>query len=412
MDPEDPEAKVDPKTPDAKVDAPKIDDIPLPPTDPDATPPKKKAEPKKSGLPFDDNPAALPRPTLPKIDLTPPDDPKDPKDAKDPKEPKADPEKQSVFNYVPGDAISFAMVRVGDFMDSPSGAKVIEMMGPMYAMAEKQMKDELQIGPKDVRSVLVVGLTLPQDPKAADRAGFLVIDCNKPFSVPEKVESGSDKSEVAGKVAYEDKKAGQMLVILSPTRVMVGSPEIVTNALKGAKAGALSVSAKQAATSKALVYLSFQVTEEIAKLRDDKLTPVRDQVVGLDAVADATAGDLMISEDPSLKIALKLKYADADKAEKSKKTIEDLVEQGSAFLTIGKKEIEKLPQGAKLAALGKAALASVKPAVEGETLTVPLDLGVSIGDLAEIGMAMAPMFGPPGGPKGPPPPAPKSVEKE
>ena len=365
-------------------------------------------------MPFDDNPAALPRPTLPKIDLVPPDDPKDPKDAKDPKEPKAIPENQSAFDLVPGDAISFAMVRVGDFMDSPSGVKVIEMMGPMYAMAEKQMKEELQIGPKEVRSVLVVGLKLPQDPKAADRAGFLVIDCTRPFSVPEKVESGSDKSEVAGKVAYEDKKAGQMLVVLSPTRVMVGPPEIVTNALKGAKAGALSVSAKQAATSKALVYLSFQVTEDLAKLREDKLTSVRDQIPGLEAVADAVAGDLMISEDPSLKITLKLKYADADKAEKAKMAVEELVDQGKGLLALGKKEIEKLPQGAKLGALGKSALATVavKPAVDGErTLTVPLDLGANIGDLAEIGMALAPMFGPSGPPKGGPPP-PKSVEKE
>ena len=130
-----------------------------------------------------------------------------------------------------------------------------------------------------------------------------------------------------------------------------------------------------------------------------------------EAIAAADAGQFAISEGKSLKISLKLKYADADHAEKSKKAIEKLVEQGSALLVLGQEKIEEIPQGAKLAALGKSALASVKLSLEDETLTVPLEIDATIGELAEIGMSMAPMFMPGGPPKGPPP-APKQVEKK
>ena len=84
-----------------------------------------------------------------------------------------------------------------------------------------------------------------------------------------------------------------MLVVLSPTRVMVGPPEIVAGKTpwkEGEGRGLECVGEASGGEQGSRPYLSFQVTEEIAKLRDDKLTPVRDQVVGLDAVADTTAG--------------------------------------------------------------------------------------------------------------------------
>jgi hypothetical protein len=400
-DPTDPDAKLpEPKkSPDVKGDLPVVpppvvDDLPLPPSEK----PEKKVEPKKSGLPTEAAPKFGPPPlTLPKIEL-------------DPDEPKEGPGKQSVLDFVPGDAVSFSVFRVGAFLDSPSGAKAVELAGPGYEAFTKDLQEKLKLDPKDIRTVVAAFMTVPTDPKKLQDNAIVLVETAKPFDLTPVTKDADAKFEIAGKQAFSKKGVPMILVLVSPTQIMAGPKEMVTAALtQPSKQGPLSASLKEAAASKALVFLAFQVTEEAAKLRDEKLDPVRAMLNGADVIADAVAGQVTISEDKSLKLGLKLKYADADKAEKSKKAIEELVEQGSAFLTIGKKEIEKLPQGAKLASLGKSALASIKPALEGETLTVPIDFGATIGELAEIGMSVAPMMGPPGGPKGP---APKQIEKE
>ncbi len=383
-DPDDPDVPTDPKPPvepkvNPKATIPPVPDLPDLPVPPDETPPAKKKEPKSAVPPAIDVPKFGPAP--PKIKIDPePEETNDPKPA---------PDKKTVFDYVPGDAISFASIRVGTFLDSPSGAKVIEMAGPFYAGFVKETEKNLKVEPKDIRTILVIAMTVPTDPKKADQSGVIVVETAKPID-PAGLEMQADsKSEVHGKTMYFKKDDPVGVLMLSPTRILTGTKEMVTALMTGTpKAGPLSASVKDAAASKALVFVAFQTTPELAKIRDAGLDPVRKSFPPAETIADVAAGQLTISEEKSLKISLKLKYPDADKAEMSKKAIEELVDQGSALLTLGKKNIEELPQGAKLAALGRSALASVKLSLEDETLTVPLEINATIGDLAEIGMSM------------------------
>jgi hypothetical protein len=377
----------------------KVDNIPVPPTDPDEAPPTKKAEPKKSGLPFEDNPLAPPPPTLPKID---PDDPKDPKE---PKDPKGASEKQSVYDYVPGDAISFAAVRVGALLESPSGAKLIETLGPQYEMFAKVFEEHAKIDPKDVRTIVMVGLKVPENAQTAEQAGIFVVDSAKPIDTAAFEKQAESKGELAGKTMWLHKNEKTVLVLLSPTRVMIGPKELVTGALttKAPKDGPLSASLKEAASSKACVFAAFRMTPELVDLRDKGLGAAGDAAMGTEAIAAAEAGQLTITEDKSLKIALKLKYADPDQAAKAKQSLEELVKKGTEFLD-GARDMVKGQPAEKLLPLAESALASVKPAVAGETLTVPLEIDSTIGDLLDTALKMFP--------SGPALPAPKSNDKE
>jgi hypothetical protein len=403
-DPDDPDVPTDPKTTIApkvnpKATVPDLPDLPVPPSE---TPGKKK-EAKKTTPPGIDVPKFGPAP--PKIKLDPePEAPNDPKSA---------PDKKTVFDYVPGDAISFAVVRVGAFLDSPSGAKVIEMAGPGYGMFVKGMEAKVGIEPKDIRTILVVATSVPTDPKKAQESGIVLVETAMPIDFSRLEKEADVKQEVAGKKMLFKNDDPVGVLLLSPTRAVGGTKEMVSALLAGApKAGALSASLKEAAASKAIVFMAFQTTPELAKLRDGGLDSIGKSFPPAADIGNAAAGQLTISEDKSLKVSLKLTYPDADKAGKSKKALEELVEQGSALLTLGKKNIEALPQGAKLAALGKSALASVKLSLEGETLTVPLEIDATIGDLAEIGMSVVPMMMMGGGPPRVPPPAPKQIEKK
>ena len=399
-DPDETDVSVDPKPPvEPKVNpkgdevdpTPELPDLPLPPTET----PEKKKETKKSTLPEIEAPKFGPAPPAIKIDLDP-DEPKDPKGA---------PDKKSVFDYVPGDAASFAAIRVGAFLDSPSGAKVIELAGPFYAGFAKEAAENFKVDPKDIRTILVSAMTVPTDPKKPEQFGVVVTETAKPIDPAGLEKQADSKAEVLGKTMYFKKNDPVGIMLWSPTRVLNGTKEMVTALATAApKAGPLSAAAKEAASSKAILFMAFQTTPEVAKLRDQGMDSIRKSFPPAADIADVAVGQLSISEEKSLKFALKLKYPDADKAEKSKKTIEELVDQGNALLTLGKKKIEDLPQGAKLAALGKSALASVKLSLDGETLTVPLQIDATIGELTEIGMSMAPMFMPGGPPKGPPPP--------
>jgi hypothetical protein len=169
---------------------------------------------------------------------------------------------------------------------------------------------------------------------------------------------------------------------------------------------------KDAAASKALVFVAFQVSPDLADLREKGLSGVRDGIPGSEALADATSGQLTISEDKALSITLKLRYADADRANKAKKASDDLTKLGTKMLDGAKDFAKSMPEGDKLLALAESGLASVKPSIDGEELTIPLQIDATIADLAEIGMTLMPMMGPgPGGPR-PGPPPPKQIEKE
>ena len=397
-DPDDPEPGETKPAP-AKGDTTPLPTVPDNLIPPDEKPaPEKKTDPKKT----------VPPPELPKLGPPPLTFPK----IDDPDDPKPAPEK-SVFEYVPGDAISFSVVRVGAFLDSPSGAKVIELAGPGYAAFTKDLQDKLKLDPKEIRIVVAAFVTVPTDPKKLQDNAIMLVETAKPIDVTPITKDADAKFEIAGKEAFSKKDMPVILVLVSPTQID-GRPEEGRGGNRGqaAEAGPAERLAQGGGGEQgARLSSRFQVTtiSELAGIVNMGLDPIRKSMPGVPAIADAVGGQLTISEDKALKLSLKLTYADADHAEKSKKAVEELVEQGSAVLTLSKAKIDQLPQGAKLGSLGKSALASVKPAVEGETLTVPLQIDATIGDLAIMGMSMMP---PMGGPPPGPPPAPKQIEKE
>ena len=402
-DPDDPETPVDPKPgrTDGQSEGRSEDDDVLPEVPeirvPPGETPEKKAEPKKSALPAIEAPKFGPAPPAIKIDPEP-DEPKDPKAA---------PDKKTVFDYVPSNAISFAVVRLGAFIESPSGAKIIEMTGPGIAKFAKETEDKLKLEPKDIRTVMVIALAIPNDPKNVEQSGVIVVETAAPFDAAGIEKEADSKSEVAGKTMYFKKNDPVGILLLSPTRIMNGTKEMVTALITGTpKAGPLSASLKEAAASKALFFAAFQTTPELAELREKGVAVARDTVPAVEAIAEATAGQITVSEDKSLKIALKLKYADADQAAKAKQSLEELTKQGADFLGGAKDMAKAFPDGEKLLPLVESALASVKPAVEGDTLTVPVQIDSTIGELFGTAMKMMPMGGPPKGP----PPAPKLIE--
>ena len=176
-----------------------------------------------------------------------------------------------------------------------------------------------------------------------------------------------------------------------------------------AKAG-LEASLKEAAASSALVFVAFQTTPELAKLREAGLDSVRKSFPPAEAIAAADAGELAISEGKSLKIALKLKYADADTPRKPRRRSKNWwrkVPRCSA--RPGK---DRRDSARREALRARQVGPGERQAVAGRgDADGAARIDATIGELAEIGMSMAPMFMPGGPPKGPPP-APKQVEKK
>lgn len=316
-----------------------------------------------------------------------------------PEAPPPPPAGPSLVEFLPADAFAFLHTREGALMKSPSGKKLRALAPKEAEQAGAEIYSKLGIGRDDAVESALILMNAPNGPDVVD-SSYVLMASTKPFKL-DALEAGFQvgpvpvkftKKELNGKPAYvlplkelklpvplPDENMAIAAHLLNPN-VLIVSTENGMNSWLGrevAKDGPLADSVKTVAAEPTFFFLAMRMPEQVNQFRD---SPEAEQVK---ALLEANQLQLSLQEDKTIRLGLRLKFPDAEKATKGKETIENLL--GGVRLMAGGFKKGLPPGGDKIV---DAALASIKPTANADTVDVPVQINTTIGELAELSKPM------------------------
>ena len=316
----------------------------------------------------------------------------------------------AALEWVSAKGTAFVAIRLGDFMNTPGGQKLLKRVRAMPDN-KLEMLDKLSgLEVENLREIIAVMAEPPAGDAPPDK-GYLIVSTSKPADM-EKIEKTAEemmavKKEINGKVAWvieaDPKKPTFHLV--TPELAIFGPEDVLTPLLTEpvSKEGPLAAAIAAASGDRSQIFAGFVIPAEVAAMGREKL---EGPLEGVKPLLEASEGSLTVHSDKALQVLAKLKFPDPEKAEEAKKAVDGLLGFAGLMLPGMKQKLD--PAQMKTYQLAEAALKSIRPTVAGDTVSIPVKVDASLDELVE--KALEAMVLKKGAPSLEPPPV--TIEKK
>jgi hypothetical protein len=312
---------------------------------------------------------------------------------------------------VPGDAGGFVLVRLGDFMKTPSADAIRKLAG-------NEKGNKFGIGMDEVRDIVVILST-----KAMTGGEQPVVALTTTKTVTAAMFQASDafkeatRKEVNGKTLFVSKQPGQpSVLLLDPNLLLVGDEPAITamaNRPAGGNAGPLTPKLRAAASGNDMFFFGYQVSPAMAQMAGP-MGGGGPPGLKLSFITEVKGGHIALSEDKSIHGRISLDFADGAKAAKAKEDLDAALGMARMMLPNMKGQVPGM--NPKMMALAEKALDKARPVVVGVSVEMPLEYETTIGELIDQAKPMMGGFMPGMGgmppPPGPVPQAPQAPQPQ
>lgn len=329
---------------------------------------------------------------------------KDDDDEKDEKDEKKRPKlgaAGNAFDSVPTDAVGFLNVKPQSFFKSALGKKLLggidEKSG--FGKFNKEVATAFGVNVNDIVDVVLVFRDVsfvpapgmpPSDPSQSLLAIVAFDTSINPEGFNATIEGQKfEKKEANGNPYYLIGPPGERKALFeAATNVIVGGDEKAVEKYLSAsrpKDGPLGPFLKTASVSKHLLYGGFQFPAEL--VANAKKDPTSKAFLPL---LEAKSSEFIVVDEQGLGALSKIHFEDAAKAEEAKNLIVSHLVLATVPVTAMK---ATLPADLKdLGDRAEAAFRTIKPRVEGNTVEVPVQFGMSLDEIGMYVDKLGPLF--------------------